>query len=189
MKGIVVKYDADRGFGFIRPEEQTNPNTKDAFVHISNIQDGSALEIGQKVIFDLEYSEKGPVAKNVVPGPKSKSPWAIFGILSSILILFSMLGCRKLLPSIGWLGAYFIGINFCTMIMYFYDKKAAGNPSYMRVPEIILHALAFFGGTPAAFISQYFFRHKTIKGKFRIVFWLVLAVQIIIIWQIFDFFL
>lgn len=181
MRGIVVKFDATRGFGFIRCEESAH--SKDAFVHISNVQDGVTLEVGQTVIFDLEQAEKGPVALRVIAGPKQKSPWAWFGMAATILIAVSMLGITKVWPS--WQGAYLISINLATIFFYFYDKRVAGHPEYIRVPEMILHALALLGGTPAAFLSQYFFRHKTIKGSFRIVFWIIFVIQIMAIWYVF----
>ena len=58
-----VKWFSDRkGFGFI---EQENGN--DIFVHFSSIDmpGFKTLADGEKVSFDVEESERGPVAKNV----------------------------------------------------------------------------------------------------------------------------
>jgi len=180
MKGVVVKFDGSRGYGFIRVLSEPEM-IRDIFVHISQVQGGCALEVGQQVIFDIGHSDKGAMAVNVVPGPKQKSPMAFFGIAASILVLCGMLGLIKIWPNMGWLGTYFASINFVTVVAYFYDKRAAGKPDYWRVPEFILHALCLLGGTPAALLSQYFFRHKTIKGSFRIVFWIILVVQLLLL--------
>ena len=85
--------------------------------------------------------------------------------------LLTARGGMSLLP------AYLIGINLATLCAYLYDKSVAGS-GRTRVPESYLHALCAAGGSPAAFISQHAFRHKTLKRSFQFRFWLVVAVQI-----------
>jgi len=41
-----------------------------------------------------------------------------------------------------------------------------------------LHTLAAVGGSPGALLGMSLFRHKTIKGKFRILFWCIVALQV-----------
>jgi cold shock protein len=62
-KGTVKWFNADKGFGFITPEE----GSSDLFVHHSEIKvDGYAtLEDGQAVEFEVGEGQKGPCAKNV----------------------------------------------------------------------------------------------------------------------------
>ena len=69
------------------------------------------------------------------------------------------------------------GINLATLALYGYDKAVAGGRR-TRVPEAILHTLALLGGTIAAFLAQQLFRHKTVKGSFQVVFWLIAVLQI-----------
>ena len=79
------------------------------------------------------------------------------------------------------------GINASTFALYGYDK-AASRRRLSRVPERTLHLLAFAGGTPAAWFAQRAFRHKTVKGSFRMVFGLVAAAQAaIIVWAVWYF--
>jgi CspA family cold shock protein len=62
-QGIVKWFSADKGFGFITPDD----GTKDCFVHHSDIQsDGyRSLDEGQRVSFQEEAGAKGPQAVKV----------------------------------------------------------------------------------------------------------------------------
>ena len=76
---------------------------------------------------------------------------------------------------------HFIFINMVTLIAYGVDKKAAKTKSW-RIPELQLHLLEFLGGSPAGFIGQKLFHHKTKKTSYQISFIFVLALQIAIIY-------
>ncbi|HEX2968864.1 MAG TPA: cold-shock protein [Bacteroidales bacterium] len=61
MKGTVKWYDRVKGYGFIQTEED-----KDIFIHRSGLEVAhTELEAGQKVEFEIEQREKGPVAIKV----------------------------------------------------------------------------------------------------------------------------
>ena len=64
MTGLVKWFNADKGFGFITPQD----GSKDVFVHFSAIQssDFKTLDEGQKVEFSIEDGAKGPSAVNVI---------------------------------------------------------------------------------------------------------------------------
>ena len=64
-KGTVKWFSADKGFGFITPED----GSKDLFVHHSEIQAGgeyATLNDGQTVEFEVGQGQKGPCANKVV---------------------------------------------------------------------------------------------------------------------------
>lgn len=64
-KGIIKFFNAQKGFGFITPED----GSKDIFVHMSNIEGNGAktLREGQQVEYVLIQGRKGPEASQVLP--------------------------------------------------------------------------------------------------------------------------
>ena len=60
--GTVKWFNANKGYGFIKPE-----SGNDVFVHVSAIRDGDSLDEGQAVEFDIVQGQKGPQAADVRP--------------------------------------------------------------------------------------------------------------------------
>lgn len=58
--GTVKFFNPSKGFGFIEP----NDGTKDAFVHISAVEEAglSSLDEGMKVSYDLQEGRNGKVS-------------------------------------------------------------------------------------------------------------------------------
>jgi len=65
VNGTVKWFNAEKGFGFIAPED----GSADVFVHFSAITSSGyrSLEENQKVTFDITQGQKGPQAENVTP--------------------------------------------------------------------------------------------------------------------------
>src|ERR1700753_1449735 len=63
--GTVKWFNADKGYGFIAPDD----GTADGFVHFSAIASSGyrSLNENQKVEFDTTQGQKGPQAENVRP--------------------------------------------------------------------------------------------------------------------------
>ena len=77
--------------------------------------------------------------------------------------------------------AYIATINAVGFMMYALDKFLAKR-SWLRVPESLLHLLAFGGATPAAIVAQQLFWHKTTKRSFQVMFWMIALVQVILVY-------
>ncbi|MEM7454475.1 MAG: DUF1294 domain-containing protein [Planctomycetota bacterium] len=74
---------------------------------------------------------------------------------------------------LGWI----VVSSLITFVFYGWDKRQAGNKGW-RVPEKTLHTLSVMGGWPGAIAGQQFFRHKTQKTSFRVVFYLTILIHI-----------
>jgi cold shock CspA family protein/uncharacterized membrane protein YsdA (DUF1294 family) len=183
MKGTVVDFNDSKGYGFIQPDGQQDQ----IFVHASAVTNRARLADGQRVTFDVVSAEKGPRASNVViagaAAPararrnSSVSPYLLFGLVAAAItagIMLALIGIFNW----SWLWSYLIGINAATLLLYGYDKSIAGGNA-LRVPERVLHGAELFGGTPAGFIGQRVFHHKSRKGSYQLQFWLIVAAQAI----------
>jgi CspA family cold shock protein len=61
MKGTVKFFNEGKGFGFIAGEDG-----KEVFVHKSALKEGTTLQEGDSVTYDVEEGDRGPKAVNVV---------------------------------------------------------------------------------------------------------------------------
>lgn len=87
---------------------------------------------------------------------------------------------HRWLPVLDWLQAWLLAVTAVTFVSYGYDKLVAGS-GRTRVPERVLLTLAFAGGTLGALAGMRLFHHKTSKESFLERFWVVVAVQILLI--------
>lgn len=60
-EGVVARYDAERGFGFITPDA----GGADLFVHMSVLVGTEPLHKGDRVRYKVRQSDRGPQADRV----------------------------------------------------------------------------------------------------------------------------
>ena len=177
MQGYIIHFNDGKGYGFIGTDE----HEENIFVHKSELINAKTLEQGQEVTFKIKKTQKGLSATHVVAGAKQRSPYFIFGFLSLFLLL-TLSSYLYVYQNIAPLISYLFAINISTFLLYGYDKFISSKEG-LRVPELTLHILAILGGSPAGLLAQKFFRHKTIKGSFQVVYWSVVVVQIaLVLW-------
>jgi uncharacterized membrane protein YsdA (DUF1294 family) len=138
--------------------------------------------------WSADFSEQAPAQKSAQQRLGSQrslnwwgNPYARFGLLSLGFVLLA--GAVALLIGLSWwlvLVIVVLAVNGITLAVYRYDKAISGGEQ-TRVPEAILLALAFFGGSPAAYFALYHFkeRHKVQKMSFILPFWLIVTGQIL----------
>ena len=83
---------------------------------------------------------------------------------------------------------YIITINLIAFLAMYVDKRKAKYGRW-RIPEQTLFILALIGGSISSIAGMYTFRHKTKKLRFSIGFPVILILQIILIFSLWnDFF-
>lgn len=193
-QGTIVRWDAARGFGFIR-----SPGGTDVFLHVRDFRDaGTAPREGLDVVFEeIHVGGKGPRAMAVhaagsravtpsrQPRPRPATTKTAAGIspLHSLLVAFLMMAYAAVLLWAVWhrhltvpvLGAAAL-LNAITFFVYWRDKYAAQRGAW-RTPESSLHALSLAGGWPGAWMAQQVLRHKSSKAQFRTVYWGTVALH------------
>lgn len=75
---------------------------------------------------------------------------------------------------------YLLTINLLTFVTYGIDKYKARH-KHWRVREASLLLLAVLGGSPAALLAMYLFRHKTQHNKFRYGVPAILIAQVLLV--------
>jgi len=184
--GVVVKFDADRGFGFIRPDSARGAVNQDVFVHVRNVEGRHTLHPGQRVRFTVTRTNKGPTALNVQAGSVLNIPYLKFllvGVGSALVLLFGFAFALDRPSSLAlWIGMWVVTLSMATFGVYGWDKAQA-KMANTRVPELVLHLLAALGGTPGAFLGMRVFHHKVSRRDFQAIFWLIVAAQVgVLVW-------
>jgi len=75
---------------------------------------------------------------------------------------------------------YLLIVNLLTLLLYKLDKAGARRGG-VRIPEYVLLASGFGGGTLAAIAAQQLFHHKTKKLSFQYKFWSLTMLQLFIL--------
>jgi uncharacterized membrane protein YsdA (DUF1294 family)/cold shock CspA family protein len=188
--GKVVRWEADRGFGFIR-----SPNSHtDVFFHIREFKGPGTPQPGQAVDFEeIHVGGKGPRAMAVravgasagatraqstsqrsavarPSGPAPQDPWLmpvlLLGLIWAAVLAWASWAGR--LPP--WMLPIWGALNAWTFVAYWRDKWAAQKGRW-RTPEDTLHLWGLLGGWPLARLAQQLLRHKSRKASFQSMYW------------------
>ena len=80
---------------------------------------------------------------------------------------------------------YLIIINIIAFLAMFIDKRKAKYGKW-RIKEHTLFILALIGGSVGAIIGMYTFRHKTKKARFFVGFPVILIVEVLLGFMIYN---
>ena len=108
-----------------------------------------------------------------------------FHLIASLTISFVsaatiwyFLGAKQAWPAL--LLSWLVAVNLVGFLYYGYDK-ARSQSENGRIPEVVLHTLSALGGSLGAWLGMTAFRHKTVKGSFRILFWSIVILQALLV--------
>ena len=201
-QGRLVRWEAERGFGFIRSPEVS----ADVFVHLRDFNDRQMKpQVGMELSFEeIHVGGKGPRAAAVQavsagasrplpnhapvdgnrrPAPRttprrasaSESPasWGLLFILAYGALLGAAVWSGRL-PALA-LGVV-PALSLLTFGAYALDKNAAQTGRW-RTKESTLHLFALTGGWPGAWAAQRLLRHKSSKRSFLAAYRVTVAVH------------
>ena len=192
--GRIVRFDAERGFGFLRCAQ----TPADVFFHVRDFDGRSGPPaVDQAVDFEeIHVGGKGPRAMAVRPAGdavraasahrhaaqtplrsaratgQGSSPAS--GPSASLGLFLLGLGAELALLALGISQGRFplivlgvgLFLNLATCWVYWHDKHWARQRAW-RTAENTLHLLSLAGGWPAAWWAQQLLRHKSRKPSFR----------------------
>ena len=190
--GVVRTWIDGRGYGFATPVQ----GGADVFVHVNMLTADSARpQVGDILKFEIELSPEGKRrARNVESerkieptvhrtgrltprpaGPPPRSGWLGYLAIAGFIGIYVVIDLLRPFPL--WVPALYVGASIVCFVAYAIDKSASRTGGW-RVPESSLLALGVIGGWPGAIVGQQVFRHKTIKSRFRVAFWLTVLLNL-----------
>lgn len=187
IEGTLVKWDDERGFGFIQPVE----GGADVFVHVTAFPFGTGRpDVGEQVSFDIESGEKGPRAARVMSlrtirlvtdlleeEPRRRAPsmleLALIPAFAGALIFLSV---KYDLARVALAG--YVVASLIAYFLFLHDKLTAQAGGW-RVGEGTLLFWSYLGGWPGGLLAQHLLSHKTRKMSFRVPFWIVVVANLI----------
>ncbi|RYG35687.1 DUF1294 domain-containing protein [bacterium] len=191
--GEIVEWSDEKRCGFIAPVGG-NRNDSVVFLPIEALMiRRKSPKIGDIVNYEIESIAQSPNAGRLrttlrarevlFEGQEYPLPVDSRGdmVLAFIGIVHLIAQCvaTALFPQTLWLLVAGFGFSFLSFGLYAWDKRAS-KESRPRVPEIELQLFSLMGGWPGAAVAQSFFRHKTRKRSFRLIFFLALLLNMVL---------
>ena len=101
---------------------------------------------------------------------------------------FSLVGAAPLFaaarPPWAWYtvtAAWLAAVNVVTFAYYGHDKAPGAGRAGRGCRKLCSLGLRWLGGMLGAYLGMATFRHKTVKATFRLVFWLIAALQVLLV--------
>jgi uncharacterized membrane protein YsdA (DUF1294 family)/cold shock CspA family protein len=178
-QGQIIKWNDEKGFGFVVPSSGGN---QPVFAHARGFSNRQRRPlVGAGISYELGSDAQGRCcAINVRYADESQ---ALIELRVSIVPMLWALLFAALLAGMVWSGripilvamAYLVA-SLMTFIAYAIDKSAAKS-GLRRTPENTLFFFGLVGGWPGAIFAQQLFRHKSSKREFQTIFWLTVLLN------------
>ncbi len=180
LKGKVIKWQNDKGFGFIQPIN----GMPDVFFHENLLLNQSRRPVvGDEVSFEITTNperkqraerilfrgERDPIKVDNFFDVFYSSLSFLFLICIGVLVFLKKMNTTILI--------LYLLLSCLTFLIYRQDKIKAKNAEW-RTPENKLHFFSLIGGWPGALIAQRKLHHKSRKLSFQIVFYVTVILNI-----------
>lgn len=170
-KGTLDSWNDDKGYGFIRPHN----GSEDIFLHVKSLPHYQrSPKAGDILTYEVGIDEnQKPYASYAKIDGIAWSPftiiWLGITLLFGIYVYFVIRGTVSFHPL-----AIYAAMSLLTIQAYSRDKSAAKSGD-RRIPENRLHLFEILGGWPGALLAQRYYRHKSQKRPYQIVFWTIVV--------------
>lgn len=180
VKGKVIKWQNDKGFGFIKPIN----GMPDIFFHEDSlISQSRRPKVGNEVSFEIATNPEGKQrAERILfrgeRDPRQRDRFLdVFysGLSITFLVCVGILVFLKKLDPI-FLILYLL-LSLITFLIYWSDKNKANNNEW-RTSEKKLNFFSLIGGWPGALIAQRLLHHKSRKKSFLIRYYVTVILNI-----------
>lgn len=179
-RGTLASWNDDKGYGFIRPHN----GSEDIFLHVKSLPhyqrrpkagDILTYEVG------IDENQKPYVSYAKIDG----IAWSPFTIIwLGITLLFGIYVYFVIRRTVSFHPlAIYAAMSLLTIQAYSRDKGAAQSGKW-RISELRLHLFEILGGWPGALLAQLYYRHKSRKISYQIVFWTI-VVSHCVLWYFF----
>ncbi len=189
VAGNIVKWNSERGFGFVRVKELED----EIFFHANDLVAKSerAPQKNEAVTVYAKYDDVNKRwSATQVTSPQREQLAAERAAQEQALLRPMTHELRWAVPvAVIWLAAVavyswrlagmYAVVSCVAAALYAWDKRCALRGGG-RVPEMSLHTVAVLGGWAGALVARYLFRHKTQKQPFVAMFWTTVALNILI---------
>lgn len=172
QRGTIVKWNAEKGFGFIASEA----GASDVFAHAKAVIGGRLPVVGDHVFYFEGKDRRGRQCaiqvqfdeKSTRFSTRALAPACAAGFLIATALLAWLGRVPTFVPVVYWM------MSAVAVGAYWHDKTSARHGD-ARLPENVLHLLGLFGGWSGALAAQRWFHHKIRKLPFQILFWGIVA--------------
>lgn len=183
-QGKIIKWNGDKGFGFVVPAGGNQP----VFAHARGFFNRQRRPlVGALVSYELGSDAQGRCCATGLRYADEKATSiqlriSIVPVLWALVfsVLLAVMAWSGRLPMI--LAVAYLAISLMTFAAYALDKNAAKS-NRRRTPENTLFLFGLAGGWPGAIFAQQLFRHKSNKREFQTIFWLTVLLNCgVLVW-------
>jgi uncharacterized membrane protein YsdA (DUF1294 family) len=116
-------------------------------------------------------------------GSNATRAWGWLGVLIALPVAAAWSLRERVPPE--WCALQLV-ISLLSFCAYAWDKRCAQR-GRARLPELQLLTLDSLGGWPGGWLAQQILRHKTNKGHYQLLFWIIVAAhEAVAMWLLWD---